>query len=75
MIKDTVTYDCETIRIDTDLYDVIYGMGWKDPVRAFNDAARQISTEQYSMHGRFRGWKHEWIASEKEYFKRKLMGK
>lgn len=76
MIKDTVTFDDERIRIPREIYDAIYGDGSvHNPMIAFNDAAQQISTQQYSHTGRHRGYMHEWIGSEKEYFKRKLMGK
>jgi len=49
--------------------------GSDDPMVAFCDKERLISSEQYSYYGRWRGWKHEIIEDEKEYFRRKLKGK
>lgn len=57
-------------------YNVFFGTsGSSDPLIAFCDKERLISSEQYSYYGRWRGWKHEIIDSPKEYFKRKLTGK
>jgi len=57
-------------------YNIFFGTGGPDdPLVAFYDKERLISSEQYSYHGRWRGWKHEVIENEKEYFRRKLKGK
>lgn len=57
-------------------YNVFFGTSEPvDPLVAFCDKERLISSEQYSYHGRWRGWKHEIIEDEREYFRRKLKGK
>ena len=56
-------------------YNVFFGTsGSDDPLIAFCDKEQLISSEQYSYYGRWRGWKHEIIENDKEYFKRKLQG-
>ena len=56
-------------------FDLILGTsGPDDPVVAYCDRQQLISSEQYTIYGRWRGWKHEIIEDRREYFKRKLMG-
>ena len=57
-------------------YNTFFGTsGRDDPLVGFCDKERLISSEQFSHYGRWRGWKHEIIEDDKEYFKRKLKGK
>lgn len=57
-------------------YDMFIGTsGSDDPLVAFCDKEQLISSERYSYYGSWRGWKHEIIEDEKEYFIRKLKGK
>jgi len=62
--------------ITKESFNTFFGTGGSDdPLIAFCDKEQLISSEQYSYYGRWRGWKHEIIENEKEYFRRKLKGK
>ena len=73
----TVCLNCDEKNPITNAdFDMFIGTsGSDDPLVAFCDKERLISSEQYSHYGRWRGWKHEIIVDKKEYFKRKLKGK
>lgn len=70
----SIVVDAHTI--STADYNTFFGTsGSTDPLIAFCDKERLISSEQYSCYGRWHGWKHEIINCPREYFKRKLRGK